>query len=72
MRLPAHLGRLECDDVEDHAVGREQHVQAALEVVFGELVGQVVHVDAVMVSECGEMRVYGAYARSVRRERDGL
>jgi hypothetical protein len=44
--LAAHLGCLEGYDVEDDAVGGKEHVQAALEVVFGELVGEAANVEA--------------------------
>lgn len=44
--LAAHLGGLEGDDVEDDAVGGEEHVEVSLEVGLGELVGEVADVEA--------------------------
>lgn len=41
MRLAAHLGSLERDNIENHAIGGKKHVEIALEVVFGQFVGEV-------------------------------
>jgi hypothetical protein len=46
MGLAPHLGSLEGDDIEDDAIGREQHVQVPLEVFLGELVGEVAQVQS--------------------------
>lgn len=50
VRLAAHLGRLERDDVDDDAIRGEEHVQISLEVVLGELVGEVADVEPGRVS----------------------
>jgi len=45
VRLAAHLRGLEGDDVEEDAIGGEQHIQAALEVLLGQLVGQIADIE---------------------------
>jgi hypothetical protein len=47
MRLAPHLPRLKGYDVEDDAVGGEEHVEVALEVLLRELVGEVAYVEPV-------------------------
>lgn len=44
VRLTAHLHCLERDNVQNNAVGREQHVEIALEVLLGQLIIKVVDV----------------------------
>lgn len=61
MRLAAHLHGLEGHDIEDDAIGRKEHVQVALEVFFGQLVGQVAKVQAAHGVRRGDGVGEGAY-----------
>lgn len=45
--LAAHLRSLEGDNIENNTVCGEEHVQVPLEVILGELVGEVAAVETV-------------------------
>jgi len=52
VRLPAHLGRLERNYIQDDTIGRKEHVQVALQVFFGQLVVEIVNIQSAAISTC--------------------
>lgn len=63
MGLTAHLGGLQCDDVKDRAVDREEHVQSTLQIILLELVGQIGAVQSVAGADAGRWSSLGSHLR---------
>ena len=52
MSLAAHLRRPQGRDIEHRTVGREEHVQLALEIILVDFLGEVLDVDGLVRREC--------------------